>query len=151
MWQPCDFIHRSVCRFLTFTCTCTDYALGKDCIMHGYMLKLGNPFLTQWQRRYFYLFPNRVEWRGEGESRVSSCNKPFTKTSFYLHHDCYSALLICLSVNTCLSVCSFPLTKGFLAKTIKKVKRWGECCTSQVPLCPQHLLELFTDSLLQSL
>uniref|UniRef100_A0A8K9XWP4 G protein-coupled receptor kinase n=1 Tax=Oncorhynchus mykiss TaxID=8022 RepID=A0A8K9XWP4_ONCMY len=49
-----------------------DYALGKDCIMHGYMLKLGNPFLTQWQRRYFYLFPNRVEWRGEGESRVSN-------------------------------------------------------------------------------
>ncbi|TTK47636.1 Beta-adrenergic receptor kinase 2 [Bagarius yarrelli] len=46
-----------------------DYAMGKDCIMHGYMLKLGNPFLTQWQRRYFYLFPNRVEWRGEGESR----------------------------------------------------------------------------------
>uniref|UniRef100_A0A8D2LS46 G protein-coupled receptor kinase n=1 Tax=Varanus komodoensis TaxID=61221 RepID=A0A8D2LS46_VARKO len=44
-----------------------DYALGKDCIMHGYMSKLGNPFLTQWQRRYFYLFPNRLEWRGEGE------------------------------------------------------------------------------------
>lgn len=39
--------------------------------MHGHMLKLGNPFLTQWQRRYFYLFPNRLEWRGEGESRVS--------------------------------------------------------------------------------
>lgn len=39
--------------------------------MHGYMLKLGSPFLTQWQRRYFYLFPNRLEWRGEGESRVS--------------------------------------------------------------------------------
>uniref|UniRef100_A0A4W3K859 G protein-coupled receptor kinase n=1 Tax=Callorhinchus milii TaxID=7868 RepID=A0A4W3K859_CALMI len=48
-----------------------DYALGKDCIMHGYMLKLGSPFLTQWQRRYFYLFPNRLEWRGEGESRQS--------------------------------------------------------------------------------
>uniref|UniRef100_A0A8C6MSE5 G protein-coupled receptor kinase n=1 Tax=Mus spicilegus TaxID=10103 RepID=A0A8C6MSE5_MUSSI len=48
-----------------------DYAMGKDCIMHGYMLKLGNPFLTQWQRRYFYLFPNRLEWRGEGESRQS--------------------------------------------------------------------------------
>nr|XP_044988614.1 beta-adrenergic receptor kinase 2 isoform X2 [Jaculus jaculus] len=46
-----------------------DYALGKDCIMHGFMLKLGNPFLTQWQRRYFYLFPNRLEWRGDGESR----------------------------------------------------------------------------------
>lgn len=49
----------------------SDYALGKDCILHGFMLKLGNPFLTQWQRRYFYLFPNRLEWRGEGESRVS--------------------------------------------------------------------------------
>ncbi|KAM6155157.1 G protein-coupled receptor kinase 3 isoform 2-T2 [Rhynchocyon petersi] len=46
-----------------------DYALGKDCIMHGYVLKLGNPFLTQWQRRYFYLFPNRLEWRGDAESR----------------------------------------------------------------------------------
>uniref|UniRef100_A0A8D1G8M4 [beta-adrenergic-receptor] kinase n=1 Tax=Sus scrofa TaxID=9823 RepID=A0A8D1G8M4_PIG len=45
-----------------------DYALGKDCIMHGYMSKMGNPFLTQWQRRYFYLFPNRLEWRGEGEA-----------------------------------------------------------------------------------
>ncbi|TRY84421.1 hypothetical protein DNTS_032449 [Danionella cerebrum] len=55
-----------------------DYALGKDCIMHGYMLKLGNPFLTQWQRRYFYLFPNRVEWRGEGESR-EHWMKPFKK------------------------------------------------------------------------
>jgi len=55
---------------LTFPLS-VDYALGKDCIMHGYMLKLGNPFLTQWQRRYFYLFPNRLEWRGEGESRVS--------------------------------------------------------------------------------
>lgn len=47
-----------------------DYAMGKDCIVHGYMSKLGNPFLTQWQRRYFYLFPNRLEWRGEGESPV---------------------------------------------------------------------------------
>uniref|UniRef100_A0A8D2NRX8 G protein-coupled receptor kinase n=1 Tax=Zosterops lateralis melanops TaxID=1220523 RepID=A0A8D2NRX8_ZOSLA len=47
-----------------------EYAMGKDCIMHGYMAKLGNPFLTQWQRRYFYLFPNRLEWRGEGESPV---------------------------------------------------------------------------------
>uniref|UniRef100_A0A2K6PMB2 G protein-coupled receptor kinase n=1 Tax=Rhinopithecus roxellana TaxID=61622 RepID=A0A2K6PMB2_RHIRO len=54
-----------------------DYALGKDCIMHGYMSKMGNPFLTQWQRRYFYLFPNRLEWRGEGEAPVRSpCGGP---------------------------------------------------------------------------
>nr|XP_005999337.1 PREDICTED: beta-adrenergic receptor kinase 1 [Latimeria chalumnae] len=48
-----------------------DYALGRDCIVHGYMSKLGNPFLTQWQRRYFYLFPNRLEWKGDAESRQS--------------------------------------------------------------------------------
>lgn len=58
--------------------------------MHGYMLKLGNPFLTQWQRRYFYLFPNRVEWRGEGESRVSpplvACTH--THTRHFLHVVC---------------------------------------------------------------
>lgn len=73
-------------RFLS----AADYALGKDCIMHGYMLKLGNPFLTQWQRRYFYLFPNRVEWRGEGESRVSPplglCSH--THTHHFLHVVC---------------------------------------------------------------
>ncbi|XP_070571863.1 G protein-coupled receptor kinase 3-like [Ptychodera flava] len=45
-----------------------EYALGKDCIMHGQMLKLGGPFLTAWQKRYFYLFPNRLEWQGEGSS-----------------------------------------------------------------------------------
>ncbi|KFO34854.1 Beta-adrenergic receptor kinase 2 [Fukomys damarensis] len=60
-----------VCKLLfrELSLSHTAYALGKDCIMHGHMLKLGNPFLTQWQRRYFYLFPNRLEWRGEGESR----------------------------------------------------------------------------------
>lgn len=66
-----------------------DYALGKDCIMHGYMLKLGNPFLTQWQRRYFYLFPNRVEWRGEGESRVS---KQFSASNDYQNDSLISIL-----------------------------------------------------------
>lgn len=54
--------------------------------MHGYMLKLGNPFLTQWQRRYFYLFPNRLEWRGEGESRVSVKPMLNVTCSFGQHH-----------------------------------------------------------------
>ncbi|MED6258809.1 Beta-adrenergic receptor kinase 2, partial [Ataeniobius toweri] len=96
-----------------------DYALGKDCIMHGYMLKLGNPFLTQWQRRYFYLFPNRVEWRGEGESRVSvqSC------CSSCLH--CMSVLVSGCSVSlcenvVCLSVRLSHLTsEGEVAKAFK--------------------------------
>ncbi|XP_071848958.1 G protein-coupled receptor kinase 3-like isoform X1 [Apostichopus japonicus] len=44
-----------------------EYAVGKDCIMHGHLLKLGGPFMTTWQRRYFYLFPNRLEFMGDGE------------------------------------------------------------------------------------
>lgn len=64
---------------MPLSCSLTsDYALGKDCIMHGYMSKMGNPFLTQWQRRYFYLFPNRLEWRGEGEAPVRSSPGPGT-------------------------------------------------------------------------
>lgn len=72
--------------------------------MHGYMLKLGNPFLTQWQRRYFYLFPNRVEWRGEGESRVSNPHLYFTQSPFTVRFSwCASSVLhVCgrLSVST---------------------------------------------------
>lgn len=48
-----------------------EYAVGKDCIMHGHLLKLGGPFMTTWQRRYFYLFPNRLEFMGDGEKGVS--------------------------------------------------------------------------------
>ncbi|XP_072013142.1 G protein-coupled receptor kinase 3-like isoform X1 [Amphiura filiformis] len=52
------------------------YVLGSDCIMHGHLCKLGGPFLTSWQKRYFYLFPNRLEWQdGEkGITSVSGCS-----------------------------------------------------------------------------
>ena len=43
------------------------YAKGKDCIMHGYIYKLGGPFNSQWQRKYFYLFPNRIEAISESD------------------------------------------------------------------------------------
>jgi hypothetical protein len=26
---------------------------------------MGGPFLPGWQKRYFSLYPNRIEWRGE--------------------------------------------------------------------------------------
>lgn len=32
--------------------------------MHGYMSKMGNPFLTQWQRRVLLPVPQPLEWRG---------------------------------------------------------------------------------------
>lgn len=38
---------------------------SSDCLLHGYLHKLGGPFQSQWQKKYFYLFPNRIEWRGE--------------------------------------------------------------------------------------
>ncbi|XP_055339814.1 G protein-coupled receptor kinase 1-like [Paramacrobiotus metropolitanus] len=32
-----------------------------DCIIHGYVKRLGGPFSSQWQQRYAKLFPNRLE------------------------------------------------------------------------------------------
>lgn len=53
--------------------TLSSYATGKDCIMHGFIYKLGGPFNTQWQRKYFYLFPNRIESINENESYYVPC------------------------------------------------------------------------------
>lgn len=36
-----------------------------DCLLHGYLHKLGGPFGSVWTKKYFYLFPNRLEYRGE--------------------------------------------------------------------------------------
>lgn len=40
-------------------------AEGSDRILEGYLFKMGGPFLPGWQKRYFLLYPNRIEWRGE--------------------------------------------------------------------------------------
>ena len=36
---------------------------NSDVVVHGFLYKLGGPFLSQWQKRYFHLFPNRLEWK----------------------------------------------------------------------------------------
>ncbi|KXJ11686.1 beta-adrenergic receptor kinase 2 isoform X1 [Exaiptasia diaphana] len=36
-----------------------------DRLLEGYLYKLGGPFMNSWQKRYFHLFPNRLEWRGD--------------------------------------------------------------------------------------
>ena len=36
-----------------------------DCILHGYLKKLGGPFGTNWQLRYAKLYPNRLELYAE--------------------------------------------------------------------------------------
>jgi len=42
-----------------------------DCILHGYIKKLGGPFASAWQTRYAKLYPNRLELHFE-----SSNSKP---------------------------------------------------------------------------
>lgn len=39
-----------------------------DCIIHGYIKKLGGPFTSAWQTRYAKLYPNRVELHSESSS-----------------------------------------------------------------------------------
>lgn len=36
-----------------------------DCILHGYIKKLGGPFASAWQTRYAKLYPNRLELHPE--------------------------------------------------------------------------------------
>lgn len=46
-----------------------------DCILHGYIKKLGGPFASAWQTRYAKLYPNRLELHsdsGSGKPDVSS-------------------------------------------------------------------------------
>nr|CAB3220344.1 beta-adrenergic receptor kinase 2 [Phallusia mammillata] len=44
--------------------------LQDDCVLHGVMYKLGGPLsLSAWQKRYFYLYPNRLEWKDHDGSQ----------------------------------------------------------------------------------
>ncbi|KOX67318.1 G protein-coupled receptor kinase 1 [Melipona quadrifasciata] len=43
----------------------TIYVNGSDCILHGYIKKLGGPFASAWQTRYAKLYPNRLELHPE--------------------------------------------------------------------------------------
>ncbi|PFX32896.1 Beta-adrenergic receptor kinase 2 [Stylophora pistillata] len=36
-----------------------------DRLLEGYLYKLGGTLMSNWPRKYFHLFPNRLEWRGE--------------------------------------------------------------------------------------
>lgn len=37
------------------------YITESDCILHGYIKKLGGPWTSSWQMRYAKLYPNRLE------------------------------------------------------------------------------------------
>ncbi|GBP25991.1 G protein-coupled receptor kinase 1 [Eumeta japonica] len=40
-----------------------------DCILHGYIKKLGGPFASAWQTRYAKLYPNRLELHLENSAK----------------------------------------------------------------------------------
>jgi beta-adrenergic-receptor kinase len=44
------------------------YEKESDCILHGYVKKLGGPFASAWQTRYAKLYPNRLEFHSESGS-----------------------------------------------------------------------------------
>ncbi len=52
-------------KFLKIFFNFLELTESSDCLLHGFLNRLGGPFQSQWQRKYFYLFPNRIEWRGE--------------------------------------------------------------------------------------
>lgn len=51
-----------------------------DRLLEGYLYKLGGTLMSNWPRKYFHLFPNRLEWRGE-QAGVScgSCRQLWLK------------------------------------------------------------------------
>ncbi|CAB3989276.1 Beta-adrenergic receptor kinase 2 [Paramuricea clavata] len=46
-------------------------AEGSDRILEGYLYRMGGPFLPGWQKKYFLLYPNRIEWRGEQQNATN--------------------------------------------------------------------------------
>lgn len=55
-------------RFVSYSnviLTCS----GSDCILHGYIKKLGGPFASAWQTRYAKLYPNRLELHPESATK----------------------------------------------------------------------------------
>ena len=61
---------------------------SSDCILHGYIKRLGGPFSSQWLQRYAKLFPNRLELHQEN-------GKPEV-----LYFDCFNNSLFILLVQS---------------------------------------------------
>jgi len=52
-----------------WNCDSTFVFAGSDCILHGYIKKLGGPFASAWQTRYAKLYPNRLELHPESATK----------------------------------------------------------------------------------
>lgn len=60
-----DRIHDSVSTKFLRTLFTSLVAEDGDHLLEGYLYKLGGTLMSNWPRKYFHLFPNRLEWRGE--------------------------------------------------------------------------------------
>ena len=60
-----DRIHDSVSNKFLGTFFTSLVAEDGDHLLEGYLYKLGGTLMSNWPRKYFHLFPNRLEWRGE--------------------------------------------------------------------------------------
>lgn len=80
-----------------------------DCLMQGYLLKLGGVFNSSWQQRYLHLFADRIEWRNDQLVRMSKRNC-ITKPR---------------SSNPPLSSSNHPSTRSRLRKSLL----WRRLCT----------------------
>ena len=60
-----DRIHDSVSNKFLRTFFSSLVAEDGDHLLEGYLYKLGGTLMSNWPRKYFHLFPNRLEWRGE--------------------------------------------------------------------------------------
>ena len=55
-------------HFILLSSFSSSFGVDSDCILHGYIKKLGGPFASAWQTRYARLYPNRLELHYESSS-----------------------------------------------------------------------------------
>lgn len=85
--------HRKVSSILSYH---PQGALESDVIIQGYGLKIGSGLFTKWEKKYFMLFPNRLDFGDSLQvhtyiyrSMYTSQYEPFT---YYLHTTTTSTL-----------------------------------------------------------
>ena len=65
LWYFLVSLFSSICALSFLFCA---HPTDSDCILHGYIKKLGGPFASAWQTRYARLYPNRLELHYESSS-----------------------------------------------------------------------------------
>jgi hypothetical protein len=59
----------------------------RDCLVQGYLQKQSGPFSIMWNRRYYRLYPTRLEWSDDQHVRSLTIHW----LSVYCEHYCADA------------------------------------------------------------